>query len=755
MNWDNCRVHFSPNNPNTKEREEVTTDARAMALELAINYQRSGKLSKAEQIYRRILAKDKEHVDANYLLGLIELEKGKFSSAEKLLQKSRDNAPGNPLYHFYLGKALQGQNLLSEAEPNYRSAIRLNPDYIDARYTLAHLLQTTGRLDHAIAEYRELLKSDPSIAAAHNNLGNALCATGHLEEGLQSLRRAVELEPNYAQGWGNFGNALKAAGRLHDAKEAFEKSLRLAPDDPIQHYNFGNLQREMCDYAGAAESFETALRLKPDFAAACNNLGNLCKQLGRLKSAHAAFERAIGLEPDSADLWNNLGNVLVAEGDILPALDYYRKAIALSPDCVAAYTNLVYALNFPEGLREEDILAEHRGWSRRFEISVKEMPPLPPRPLQGRKLRIGYVSGDFRRHSVAFFFEPLLEAHDRNLFEIFCYANNRYTDEVTCRIMARSEGWRPIHDLNDEQAAELIRSDLIDVLVDLSGHTDGNRLLIFAHRPAPVQINWLGYPNSTGMERIDYRLVDAITDPPREADRLATETLYRLPGGFLCYRGDDQAPDVAPPPCLEKGYVTFGSFNNLTKVNREVVDLWAQLLLTVPNSRLVMKTNQLEDLNTCEKYYRYFGERGVTRERIDLRARTSGLAEHLAVYGEIDIALDTFPYNGTTTTCEALWMGVPVLALDGHCHRARVSKSILIHAGLAELVATDHEDLLTKVQAMLAVPETIFTRRGKMRQHLCSSQLCDQKRFAKAMEDAYLTLFKRALHNSRTIGTSQ
>lgn len=717
----------------------------SMSIEMAMKHHRAGNLVAAERIYRSVLARDKDHIDANYLLGLVELDQEHFSIAVPLITRSRDLAPMNPLYHYNLGRALQGMKQWDEAERSYRKAIKIKHDHTEARYCLGMLLQEVGRNDDAITEYRELLQINPSLAAVHNNLGNVFHATGRLEEGINCLRKAIELEPEFAAAWGNLGSMLQTAGRYEESTSSYEKALALEPDGVNNLFNFGNLKRITFDYQGAIEMFSKAAKLDPSFTGAFNNLANVYKLLGKLKLGVTTLEAAIEKVPEDAALWNNLANIQVSAGEISIAIENYRRAIELRPEYVDAYTNLVYALNYPAGISEQEVFEEHLEWSRRFEVPV-EIKPLPAHsPAEGRKLCIGYVSGDFRRHSVAYFFEPLLEAHDRADFEVYCYDNNRSCDDVTNRIMGSCDHWRPIADLSDDQAAEMIRQDSIDVLIDLSGHTEGNRLLVFARRPAPVQVTWLGYPNTTGMCRMDYRLVDEVTDPSIEADKPASEVLYRMPYGFLCYRGYEQAPDVQPPPSIKKGYITFGSFNNLTKVTHEVVTFWAEILHAVPDSRLLMKTNQLEDAETCERYRRWFGELGISGDRIDLRGRTPGLAEHLAIYGEVDIALDTFPYNGTTTTCEALWMGVPVLALNGDTHRSRVGESILIHAGLPDLVAGDRADFVSKIQSMIADPDTLCTQRAEMRQRLSGSQLCDLSGFARSIETAYRHFYDAAL----------
>jgi len=720
-------------------------DSLALTVNLAMDYHRAGKLAQAEQIYRSVLAEQPDHVDANYLLGLIELDRGKFSVAVELIERAGRKAPNNPLHLLNLGRALEGEGKPAEAEKCYQKAVRLRPEDVEARYALANLWQNQGRLLAAVKEYRRILKQIPDSAGVYNNLGNALQNLGRLEEAEQALQKAVTLDPNYGQGFGNLGNLLLTLGRFQDADAAFQKALSLNPNAPDIHYNYANLLQLMCRYDVSVGEYLKAIELNPRMVGAHNNLGNLLKLLGHLKDAEACFRNAIHYDPQYVDPYNNLGNTLVSRGDIEQAILWYREAVRLKPMFADAYSNLIYSLNYPVGIPEQEIYREHREWSRRFERPILNPKRPKPRPAEGRRLRIGYLSPDFRRHSVAFFFEPLLEAHDRSRVEVFCYANVAAPDEVTQRIEAHAEHWRPIHNLNDDQAAALIREDRIDILVDLAGHTDRNRLMIFPRRPAPVQVNWLGYPNTTGLDAFDYRLVDAITDPPGYSDRFASETLQRLPSGFLCYRGYEEAPPVAPTPCLENGHITFGSFNNLTKVTRKVVDLWCRILKELPTARLILKSHQLEDQELRDHYVAWFQENGIDPARVEMFARIPGLADHLNFYGRVDIALDSFPYNGTTTTCEALWMGVPVLAMDGNSHRARVSKSILHRIGLPELVAADEAGLLAKAVALAGQPQRLQEMRQGMRARMGQSPLCDERGFAADMEQLFAEMQARAL----------
>ncbi len=719
-------------------------DSINLSIELAANYHRQGRIQDAERIYRSILQQQPANIDANYLLGLVELERGKFATAATLIQQALNRMPGNALYHYNYGRAVEGEGKIQEAEASYRRALNLDKEYLEARYQLAVLMHNAQRLEEAVKEYRTLIEQQPNLASVFNNLGNALLDLGRRDEAAAMLERAVALEPRFAQGWCNFGNVLHQLGRAEESEQAYRKAIEFDPSIPNFYYNYANLQFHYCQYEPAIANYREAIRRDPNFAGAYNNLGNLLKLLGRLNEALEAFNQAIKVAPSTADAYSNKGNALVGMGEIDEAIRSYRTAVELNPRHVDAYSNLVYALCYPANLPEQQIFAEHREWSRRFEEPI--LAPRPAaRPLAGRRLRVGYLSGDFRRHSVGFFFEPLLNAHHRDRVELFLYSNAQLEDDVTERMRTRAEHWRTITDISDDAAAKRMREDELDILVDLSGHTDRNRLLILPRRPAPTQVNWLGYPNTTGLTSVDYRFTDEVADPPGAADELHSEKLWRLPNGFLCYEGYENAPQPAPPPCLEKGHITFGSFNNLTKVNPEVVRAWARILAAIPGSRLMIKTNQLEDYDTRIKMAAQFDAEGIAPDRLRLLARTPGLREHLEVYSQMDIALDTFPYNGTTTTCEALWMGVPVLTLSSDCHRGRVSKSILHRVGLDDLSVSGPDELVAKAVALSQDIDRLKHLRNSLRGQMRESPLCDAEGFATQMEDAFHSMLEGAL----------
>ncbi|MEL6765172.1 MAG: tetratricopeptide repeat protein, partial [Cyanobacteria bacterium J06607_6] len=479
------------------------------------------------------------------------------------------------------------------------------------------------------------------------------------------------------------------------------------------------------------------------------NLGTALRLQGQFSEAIAAYQQALRLNPNFAEAQNNLGNALKEQGKFSEAIAAYRQALQLNPSYVVAHSNLVFALNYSTDYAPAAIYREHQHWAASQAAALtRAMQPHDCDRDPDRRLRIGYVSGDFKSHSVAYFLEPLLAAHDHRQFEIIGYANNQKVDDTTRRLQQLADGWRHIAALNDEQAAALIRQDKVDVLVDLSGHTKGNRLRVFAQKPAPLQVTYLGYPNTTGLGTIDYRLTDAWADP-EGADALHIEALVRLPHGFLCYQPWSESPDVSPSPALTAGHVTFGSFNNLAKVSPQVVAEWSAILAAVPDSRLIIKAKSLGDTGTQDYLYGLFQQHKIARDRIDLLGRIPSQAEHLALYSRVDIALDTFPYNGTTTTCESLWMGVPVITLAGPTHASRVGVSLLAAVGLSDLIATSVADYRQRAIALAGNLDQLQQLRVTMRDRMQAAPLTNASVITQSIEMAYRTMWHRFCDRAR------
>ncbi len=494
------------------------------------------------------------------------------------------------------------------------------------------------------------------------------------------------------------------------------------------------------------EAYQRALRASPRFAEALAEMGHALLFMGRLKEAADACRKAIEINPSLPEAYCYLGSTLAYEGQIAAAIMNFRRALAIKPDFAKANSNLLMLMNYSDSYSSEDIYSASRKWeSVQAAVPASRRISLENSNDADRQLRVGYVSTDFCRHPVSFFFESLLRAHNKNSFRLFCYSDVSAPDETTKRLQKLADVWVNSRTMADEMLAELIRLDNIDILVDLNGHTGKkNRLCVFAEKPAPVQVTWLGYPNTTGLTSIDYRLTDAIADPPGDSDRYYAETLVRLPHSFLCYSPPDDAPAVALPPSIEAGIVTFGSFNNLTKIGETVINLWAEILHKVPGSRLLLKHYIFsQSLSMRDRYLKMFHQLGIEETRLLLLPAEATIASHLDMYRHMDIALDPFPYNGTTTTFESLWMGVPVVTLVGDRHAARVGTSILSAVDLGDLIAKDPKKY---VEIAIRIADDESWRRElrmTLRKKMAQSCLCNAELFAHDVESAYREMWRR------------
>ena len=581
-------------------------------------------------------------------------------------------------------------------------------------------LQRAGRLGEAEAAYRQVLEAEPENADALHLLGVLTHQTGDGDRAVTLLRKAITLQG---------GN-------------------------PAFHNNLGNILRDLGEEEAAIGCYRRAIDLKPDYAQGHYNLAGALRPLYRLGEVIRHYEMALAYGSGSPQLHNNLANALVAQGRSEEAIPHYRRALALKPDYAKAGSNLLFALHYIPSTGAASLFAEHKNWAERHGL-----PSVPLREAGGafaaavephendaspdRRLRIGYVSRDFRAHSVAFFAEPIIAGHDRSGFEVICYSDAGRGDDVTARFRALADGWRDARGLDDDALARLVRQDAVDILVDLGGHTADNRLLVFARKPAPVQVTYLGYGNTTGLGTMDYRLSDAHADPPGAADDLCTEELVRLPHGFLCYRPPEAAPEIARHKAPSTGAITFASFNDLAKLSADTIGLWSKILLAVPASRLILKTVALADDASRQRLGRVFAANGVAKDRIDFLGRIPAVAGHLDLYNSVDIALDTFPYNGATTTCEALWMGVPVVTLAGDRHVSGLSKSLLAAVGMTELIAETPEAYVELATGLANDPGRLGALHRELRQRMADSPVTDERRFVSALEDAYRRMWRR------------
>jgi len=665
----------------------------------------------------------------------------------------------------------------------FQKALELQPDYLLALNNLGAALIDTQRFDQAIPVLRRAIQINPARAADTSyNLAKALSATGQLDQAIDAYVQAIALNPSLFPAYMMLGIALHARGRREESRAAFQGALRLKPDHSDALSNLGAVLSECGEFDQAIAAGQRAVQLNPNSAPAFNNLCNTLSQVGRLEEAIECGQRAIALRPNYLEAYANLAVALERSGQTDRAVDLYNQAIAraenptaflhvnlagtlssqgrldealsasqlalkLRPMNSVAWSNRLLMMHFQCNVSPEEIFQEHRKWERSCAMPLyPDRAPQPRDPNPRRRLRIGYLSPDFRRHSVNYFLDPIFANHNHEQFEIISYADQfQGADFATDRLRSFSDQWRDVTGHTDDAIADQIRADEIDTLIDLAGHTGHNHLLVFARKPAPIQITYLGYPDTTGLSVMDYRLTDALADPPGLTEHLHTEKLLRLPRTAWCYQPPDASPDVEPTPALVNRYVTFGSFNVLSKINADVISLWSKILLAIPKSRLLMKNKSLNDSATLRRIQNEFARHGVTPDQLDFRSHIHSFEEHLQTYRHVDIMLDPFPYAGTTSTCEALWMGVPVITLAGQIHASRVGVSLLTNVALPHLIAGSPDAYIQIARNLACDPKRLNSMRMDLRQGFLASPLFDAVSFTRELERIYRAVWRDKL----------
>jgi predicted O-linked N-acetylglucosamine transferase (SPINDLY family) len=749
-----------------------------------------GRQEEALDAFRRALELDPGLAEARFNLATALHDRGAFEEASDHYRQAIERRPELPQGREQLSDALarradqlRGEERLDEAAPLLEEAIERHPENDRARVSLAYcrlgrggtvealalldeverrrpddlnallcrafVLRQRGDRAAAADVVRRIVAKDPQLAVAHDLLGDLLAEESQVEAALAARRRAVELSPGSVDPRRHLGDLLQAFGRLDEAERIYDEALAIDPEAWTVHNSLGSLHVRRGEAREALQAFRKALVPEPRVEP-LSNLGVLLRRLGRLEEGAKPLRLALKLDPDNAHVANNLAVIEADQGRLHEAERRLIDVLERDPTYAVAHSNLVYFQNFRDDVDPRRLFEAHLEWGRRH---ADPLGALPARPAAGedpeRRLRVGYISPDFRKHSVSYFFAPVLEAHDRERFEVFCYADVAQPDAVTQRLQQASDGWLRVTGLRPDAVARRIREDGVDILVDLAGHTGDNPLLVLAHRPAPVQVSWLGYPNTTGMRAVDYRLADPVVEPYGVADELSTERIVRLSHGFHCYEPPPDAPEAAPLPATREGCVTFGSFNDLKKTQPAVIRAWAEILNRVPGSRLWLKCSSFVDATTRERYATAFAEAGLDPVRVRMIPRVASTEEHLGLYGRIDVGLDPFPYNGTTTTCEALWMGVPVVTLRGDRHAGRVGASLLGRVGLEAWIAdTRAEYVELAVSWASRLDELAALRRG-LRERVARSPLRDGEGLTRAIEEAYRTMWRDACARPR------
>jgi len=673
-------------------------------------------LATAARGYRKALKEVPRCADALHLLGLVHYQQQDFETAVTLIEQAMTLSPNNPLYSFNLGKVQKDHKRPELAVRAFHHALQLEPRYWQAAANLGSVHMEQGRLDEAIVQFEAALHINPNDALTHNSLGTVYRQRNRPQDAENGFRRAITLAPRYAEAHSNLGVLLREQGRLDEAIQHCRQATDLNPDQAELWSNLGMVEAKRHSYTQSADCFRRALTLDPRCAPALTGLGNTLREQGQL--------------PEAIDS--------LLQGCEVGDFDHIRFAC------------LLCTLNYTDHLSPHVIAAQHQrfGTALQTRIAEQDLKTGPPNNDfdPKRRLRLGFVSPDFRTHSCAYFLLPLFEHLPVEQVEIYAYAEVARPDTVTQRFRSLTSHWCDTTRLTDQELAEQIRFDHIDILIDCAGHTEGNRLPVFGLRPAPLQLTWLGYPNTTGLTNMDYRLTDAFADPEekRETDAHYTEHLLRMPRSFLSFQPLETMPAISPLPMQLNGRVTFGCLNNFSKLTPTVLQLWAEILAAVPNSQLILKAAQLADTNLCTRVRSLFAAQNIDEARLVLCGQTPSRAEHFAFYQRIDIALDPFPYNGTTTTCEALWMGVPVITLTGDHHAARVGVSLLSHTGLEQFIARDTADYARIACELADNPDDLAQLRQNLRTTLQDSALCDAVGFAQDFDACLHGLWQKA-----------
>jgi predicted O-linked N-acetylglucosamine transferase (SPINDLY family) len=701
--------------------------------------QPQGRLEEALAAYDHAAPPKADHAEAHAGRGAALLQQRRLEEALAAYDQALRSQPDAPELHFRRGVLLHGQGRLEAALAAYDRAVRLKPDCAEAHAGCGAIHLQEGRLEEALRAYDQALQSLPDVPQLHFGRGRVLRRLARLAEALAAYDQALSLRPDYPDAHFARGVVLQQQGRLGEALEAYERARRIKPDWAIAQINCGVMleAHRRLDEALAAQ--DQALRLAPAHPLAHLNRGVALLQLGRATEALAAFDEALRIKPDFAQAHNNRGRILQDQGRFGEAEAAYQRALAVAPSYAAAYSNYLFCLNYDPAQDDDALAAAHRVWGEQHCSRPNAFATYGNSPDPDRPLTVGLVSSDFGRHPVGFFLHPLLAASSPDQLRFVCYSGRLIDDDLTGKLKPHASAWRSSLGLSDIELATAVRADEVDLLIDLAGHTAGNRLGCFALKPAPVQVHWAGYCHS--VPSMDYSLWDRIQVPDGD-ERWFVESVIRLPDLRWCYEPPGYAPEVTEPPSLRRGHITFGSFNNLAKVNAGVIDLWARVLQEVPDSRLLLSWPTLGDAHEAQRLTDSFAASGIFSGRLELRRGAPDHAGVLAEYGDVDIALDPFPFCGCLTTCEALWMGVPAVTLPRTRPVSRQTQALLTALGRPEWVAKDPDDYVRIAAGLASDPARLATLRREQRARMAASPLCDGQRFARHFQAALRSIWQ-------------
>ncbi len=672
---------------------------------------REGRLAEAAEAYQRLLQLEPGRADVNDLLAVLELQQGRLPQAEAAAMRAVELDGSRAGYRANLGTILILSGKEDEAHKVWTAALALNPDNAALHQNLAKVEMKRGNMDAALAHLGRAIEQDPDLPAMNDyqrkGIVRLLAKQGDGSAVLSAMQANVAARPESPDAWADMGDAMMGSGDPDGAFQIFQHVLSLAPSHPRANLAIAERMRQDGFLTGALGRLDQVLFKAPN------------------------HPRALALR----------GRILIAQGRIHEGMQALAAAVNLDLTQMDVHDAVLFFIRNDETQTTATIHQAHAKWGRYAMSRVAQAPVRTHANIKDpkRRLRIGYIGPDFRTHATTFFLEPVLERHDHSAFEIFAYADVPYPDEVTERLKGHFDHWRSTLGMGDEQVADLIQTDGIDLLVDLAGHTTRNRLMALALKPAPVQLHWIGYVSTTGLPTIDYRISDEHLDPPG-AEALSVEKIWRLPRTHVCYRPLPNAPDPGPLPARANGFITFGCLSNMEKISNSMVGAFSRILAEVPGSRLLLLGSSTADTQTRAGWIDRLEQAGIAPERVQFLQRADAIADYLAYYRQLDIALGPFPMVGLTTVCESFWMGVPMLCLD-YWDVVKAGPSILINLGLEDWVAPDKDAYVQKAVAFAADLDALETLRGSLRARMEASPLRDEEGFTQELESAYRAMW--------------
>ena len=703
-----------------------------------------GNYKEAWASYRKAIAFKPNYVEAHYNLGSALKEQDKFDEAITCYNIALKIKPNYADAHFNLGLVFDTLGQWKKALASYNKSIAIKPDNAEALYNIGNVFRENGLFDMSVVSYNKAITIKPDFYSAYYNLGIAHQELGDFKEAVENYKKAIAINFDFSDAYYNLGNVLQELASFDEAVSNYNKAIAISPNYAKAHNNSGNALRSLGKPNSSVISYNKAIAINPNFPEAHNNLGNNFQELGKLNAAVASYNKAIMIKPNYPEAHSNLGVSLKDLGMLDEAMSSFKKALKLKPNLVSAYNNLLNVETYRFSAPSET----YKNACRFGKVVTRSATPisnhsncLDPK----RQLRGGFVSGDFCHHPIGYLLLSIFLKINTNKIELFLYMTSYVEDDYTARFKSYVSGWKKVVNKSDKQLSEIIVTDAIDILVDLSGHSGGNRLPLFALKPAPVQVTWIGSNVTTGIKEIDYILCDQWTIPKSE-EKYFVEKPWRLPNTWLCFTPPEFDIKEGALPALDNGFITFGCFNNLTKINKRVIKCWANVLRAIPSSRLFLKTFQLNNMSVRENSLVSFEKYGISKNRLLLEG-SSSRAELLTSYQNIDIALDPFPYTGGISSMESLWMGVPVLSVNGgnfvfSGFGYHVAESTLHNVGLSNWIASSPKNIAIKAKYFSSDLIALSKLRKNLRKRLLGSPLCDNQTFADNLTDTFQTIWK-------------